>query len=82
MSDEELIISLNGPVFPLLVKPSAGGGGKGMRVVGSAGELPAALAAARREARAAFGDDTLLIERYITRPGTSRSRSSRTPTAP
>ena len=68
MSDEELIISLNGPVFPLLVKPSAGGGGKGMRVVNSAGELPDALAAARREARAAFGDDTLLIERYITRP--------------
>jgi acetyl-CoA/propionyl-CoA carboxylase biotin carboxyl carrier protein len=68
MSDEELIISLNGPVFPLLVKPSAGGGGKGMRVVGSPGELPAALAAARREARAAFGDDTLLIERYITSP--------------
>jgi acetyl-CoA/propionyl-CoA carboxylase biotin carboxyl carrier protein len=68
MSDEELIISLNGPVFPLLVKPSAGGGGKGMRVVGSPEELPAALAAARREARAAFGDDTLLIERYITRP--------------
>jgi len=68
MSDEELIISLNGPVYPLLVKPSAGGGGKGMRVVGSPEELPAALAAARREARAAFGDDTLLIERYITRP--------------
>jgi acetyl-CoA/propionyl-CoA carboxylase biotin carboxyl carrier protein len=68
MSDEELIISLNGPVFPLLVKPSAGGGGKGMRVVGSPGELPAALAAARREARAAFGDDTLLIEQYITSP--------------
>jgi acetyl-CoA/propionyl-CoA carboxylase, biotin carboxylase, biotin carboxyl carrier protein len=68
MSDEELIISLNGPVFPLLVKPSAGGGGKGMRVVGAPEELPAALAAARREARAAFGDDTLLIERYITRP--------------
>jgi acetyl-CoA/propionyl-CoA carboxylase, biotin carboxylase, biotin carboxyl carrier protein len=68
MSDEELIISLNEPVFPLLVKPSAGGGGKGMRVVGSPGELPAALAAARREARAAFGDDTLLIERYITSP--------------
>ncbi|MGH3268041.1 MAG: biotin/lipoyl-containing protein, partial [Trebonia sp.] len=68
LSDEELIISLNGTVFPLLVKPSAGGGGKGMRVVGSHGELPAALAAARREARAAFGDDTLLIERYITSP--------------
>jgi acetyl-CoA/propionyl-CoA carboxylase biotin carboxyl carrier protein len=68
MSDDDLIISLNDQTFPLLVKPSAGGGGKGMRVVNSAGELPAALAAARREARAAFGDDTLLIERYITRP--------------
>ena len=68
MSDEELITSLNGLVFPLLVKPSAGGGGKGMRVVGSPDELPAALAAARREARAAFGDDTLLIERYIATP--------------
>jgi len=68
MSDDDLILSLNDPAFPLLVKPSAGGGGKGMRVVGSAGELPAALAAARREARAAFGDDTLLVERYITRP--------------
>jgi acetyl-CoA/propionyl-CoA carboxylase, biotin carboxylase, biotin carboxyl carrier protein len=68
MSDAELISALNGPVFPLLVKPSAGGGGKGMRLVQSPGELPAALAAARREAGAAFGDDTLLIERYITRP--------------
>jgi acetyl-CoA/propionyl-CoA carboxylase biotin carboxyl carrier protein len=68
MSDEELISALNDLVFPLLVKPSAGGGGKGMRVVRSPGDLPAALAAARREARAAFGDDTLLIERYITRP--------------
>ena len=68
MSDAELITSLNGLVFPLLVKPSAGGGGKGMRVVSSPGELPAALASARREARAAFGDDTLLVERYITSP--------------
>ncbi|HTU04059.1 MAG TPA: biotin carboxylase N-terminal domain-containing protein, partial [Trebonia sp.] len=68
MSDEDLILSLNDPVFPLLVKPSAGGGGKGMRVVNSAADLPAALAAARREARAAFGDDTLLVERYVTRP--------------
>ena len=71
MGDEELIkeISIqNVPWVPVLVKPSAGGGGKGMRVVLSPGDLPAALAAARREARAAFGDDTLLIERYITRP--------------
>ena len=68
LSDQDLIDSLNGAGFPLLVKPSAGGGGKGMRVVRFAAELPAALAAARREARAAFGDDTLLVERYIERP--------------
>jgi acetyl-CoA/propionyl-CoA carboxylase biotin carboxyl carrier protein len=51
--------------FPLLVKAAAGGGGKGMRIVREAADLPAALAAARREARSAFGDDTLLIERYV-----------------
>ncbi len=68
MSDEELIATLNERWFPVLVKPSAGGGGKGMRVAASPAELPAALAAARREARAAFGDDTLLIERYVANP--------------
>jgi 3-methylcrotonyl-CoA carboxylase alpha subunit/acetyl-CoA/propionyl-CoA carboxylase biotin carboxyl carrier protein len=51
--------------FPLLVKAAAGGGGKGMRIVRAAPDLPAALAAARREAAAAFGDDTLLAERYV-----------------
>jgi acetyl/propionyl-CoA carboxylase alpha subunit len=51
--------------FPLLVKPSAGGGGKGMRIVRSAGELDAAVAASRREALGSFGDDTLLLERYV-----------------
>jgi len=51
--------------FPLLVKAAAGGGGKGMRIVREAAELPAALAAARREAQSAFGDDTMLIERYV-----------------
>ncbi|MHB8693503.1 MAG: acetyl/propionyl/methylcrotonyl-CoA carboxylase subunit alpha [Solirubrobacteraceae bacterium] len=51
--------------FPLLVKPSAGGGGKGMRIVRSEDELPAAAAASRREAAGAFGDDTLLFERYV-----------------
>ncbi|HEV3055882.1 MAG TPA: biotin carboxylase N-terminal domain-containing protein [Solirubrobacteraceae bacterium] len=51
--------------FPLLVKPSAGGGGKGMRIVRSASELEAAVAASRREAAGAFGDDTLLLERYV-----------------
>jgi acetyl-CoA/propionyl-CoA carboxylase biotin carboxyl carrier protein len=51
--------------FPILVKAAAGGGGKGMRVVREAGELEEAIAAARREARSSFGDDTLLIERYV-----------------
>ena len=51
--------------FPLLVKASAGGGGKGMRIVRAAGELSSAIAAAQGEARAAFGDDRLLLERYF-----------------
>jgi len=54
--------------FPLLVKAAAGGGGRGMRVVRSADELAEALAAARREAAAAFGDDTVFCERYLERP--------------
>lgn len=52
--------------YPVLVKAAAGGGGKGMRVVRSAAEYPEALAAARREAAHAFGDDTMLVERYVT----------------
>lgn len=54
--------------LPLLVKPSAGGGGKGMQIVRRLEELPEALAAARRVAASAFGDDTLLLERLIERP--------------
>jgi acetyl/propionyl-CoA carboxylase alpha subunit len=54
--------------FPLLVKAAAGGGGRGMRVVHAAGELADAVAAARREAKAAFGDDTVFYERYVERP--------------
>src|SRR6478672_9813919 len=54
--------------FPLLVKAAAGGGGRGMRVVRSADELDGALEAARREAGAAFGDDTVFCERYLERP--------------
>ena len=54
--------------FPLLVKATAGGGGRGMRVVRGASELEDALAAARREAAAAFGDDTVFCERYLDRP--------------
>jgi acetyl-CoA/propionyl-CoA carboxylase biotin carboxyl carrier protein len=51
--------------YPVLVKAAAGGGGKGMRVVRTAAELPEARAAAAREAASAFGDDTLLIEKYV-----------------
>lgn len=54
--------------YPVLLKASAGGGGKGMRIVLDAAELEAAAASARREARAAFGDDRLLVERYLERP--------------
>jgi 3-methylcrotonyl-CoA carboxylase alpha subunit len=54
--------------LPLIVKPSAGGGGKGMRVVHTSGELHEALIAARRLAQSAFGDGTLLIERYLPEP--------------
>ena len=54
--------------YPQLLKASAGGGGKGMRLVESATEFAAALASARREASAAFGDDRMLIERYLPRP--------------
>jgi 3-methylcrotonyl-CoA carboxylase alpha subunit len=54
--------------FPVLIKPSAGGGGKGMRVVASAASFVAELEASKREAKAAFGDDRVLIERYLPKP--------------
>lgn len=54
--------------FPILVKASAGGGGKGMRVVASRDELADAVRSAQREAKAAFGDDRMLLERYLDRP--------------
>jgi len=54
--------------FPVLVKASAGGGGRGMRIVRSASELAAALVSAKREAKAAFGDDRMLIEKYVENP--------------
>jgi acetyl-CoA/propionyl-CoA carboxylase, biotin carboxylase, biotin carboxyl carrier protein len=53
--------------FPLMVKAAAGGGGRGMRIVRAIDELEGALAAARREALAGFGDDGLLVERYVER---------------
>ncbi|MBB4286794.1 acetyl/propionyl/methylcrotonyl-CoA carboxylase subunit alpha [Roseospira goensis] len=54
--------------YPVLVKASAGGGGKGMRVVRAPGELDAAVEGARSEAASAFGDDTLLVEKYLDAP--------------
>ena len=54
--------------FPLLVKASAGGGGRGMRVVCDDSELASAIAGAEREALASFGDGRLLLEKYLTRP--------------
>jgi 3-methylcrotonyl-CoA carboxylase alpha subunit len=54
--------------YPVLIKASAGGGGKGMRVVHKAEEFDAALASCQREARNSFGNDAVLVERYVTRP--------------
>jgi len=54
--------------FPALLKPAAGGGGKGMRVIADATQIDEAITSARRESRSAFGDDTLLVERFVTRP--------------
>ena len=54
--------------FPVLIKPSAGGGGKGMRIVTEPAAFAASLAAAKREAMAAFGDDRVLVERYLSKP--------------
>lgn len=54
--------------FPILVKASAGGGGRGMRIVRSAAELAPAIVSAKREAKAAFGDDGMLIEKYVDNP--------------
>lgn len=68
LTDDDLVAAAADVGFPLLIKPSAGGGGKGMHVVEAADALPAALAAARREAAASFGDDTLFLERYVQRP--------------
>jgi 3-methylcrotonyl-CoA carboxylase alpha subunit len=54
--------------FPVLIKASAGGGGKGMRVVEAADKFDSALEGAKREAKASFADDHVLIEKYLTRP--------------
>ncbi len=68
LSDADLIAAADDLGYPVLVKPSAGGGGKGMRRVDLAADLPAALESARRESAAAFGDDTLFLERFVDTP--------------
>ncbi|MCM6775088.1 ATP-grasp domain-containing protein [Nocardia sp. CDC159] len=68
LTDAELIDAATDIGYPVLVKPSAGGGGKGMRLVHEPDRLAEALVGARREAAAAFGDDTLFLERFVTRP--------------
>jgi 3-methylcrotonyl-CoA carboxylase alpha subunit len=68
LTDRELARAAVDIGFPVLLKPSAGGGGKGMRVVGDPSELEEAVATASREAMAAFGDGTLMVERYVAQP--------------
>ncbi|HPQ95392.1 MAG: acetyl/propionyl/methylcrotonyl-CoA carboxylase subunit alpha [Thiothrix sp.] len=67
-TDDELRQHSQAVGYPQLIKAAAGGGGRGMRVVMQAGEFEAALQSARREARAAFGDEQMLIERYLHAP--------------
>jgi 3-methylcrotonyl-CoA carboxylase alpha subunit len=66
--DATLAAAANKIGFPVLVKASAGGGGRGMRIVRSASELAAAVVSAKREAKAAFGDDRVLIEKFVESP--------------
>ncbi|WP_132993449.1 acetyl/propionyl/methylcrotonyl-CoA carboxylase subunit alpha [Gordonia zhaorongruii] len=68
LTDEDLIAAAPDIGFPVLIKPSAGGGGKGMHRVTDPAELPAALVTARREAGAAFGDDSLFLEHFVLTP--------------
>ncbi|MGW5368457.1 acetyl-CoA carboxylase biotin carboxylase subunit [Streptomyces sp. NPDC004009] len=68
LTDAELADAAREIGTPVLLKPSAGGGGKGMRLVRDITGLEEEIAAARREARASFGDDTLLVERWVDRP--------------
>ena len=68
LSNSELAEAALAVGFPLLVKPSAGGGGKGMQLVETADRLDEAIVSARREALSSFGDDTVFIERFVSRP--------------
>ncbi|MEU3900711.1 biotin carboxylase N-terminal domain-containing protein [Streptomyces sp. NPDC045251] len=67
-ADPELAAAARKLGAPVLLKPSAGGGGKGMRLVRDLSKLEEEIASARREARSSFGDDTLLVERWLDRP--------------
>jgi acetyl/propionyl-CoA carboxylase alpha subunit len=67
-SEAAIVEAVRGVGFPVLLKPSEGGGGIGMKAVHDAASLPPAIAQARREAEAAFGDGTLYVERLVTRP--------------
>jgi len=68
MSSSDLLAAASEVGYPVLVKASAGGGGKGMRIVDDPDALADAVAAARREAAGAFGDDTVFLERYLPAP--------------
>ena len=68
LSDDELVAAADDVGYPVLIKPSAGGGGKGMHLVQDPARLRDALVTARREAASAFGDDTLFLERFVLRP--------------
>jgi acetyl-CoA/propionyl-CoA carboxylase biotin carboxyl carrier protein len=68
LDDDQIAQATTELGFPVLIKPSAGGGGKGMRLVRTPAELPDAIAGAKREALSSFGDDTLLVERFIDQP--------------
>ncbi len=68
MTDEDLLAAAPEVGYPLMVKAAAGGGGKGMRVVESPEGLQEAITAARREAMGGFGDDAMMLERFVTRP--------------
>ena len=67
-SQQRLQLAADAMGYPLLIKASAGGGGKGMRVVTSSGEFVVALQGAKRESAAAFGDDRVLLEKYLEHP--------------
>src|SRR5580698_6019266 len=67
-SEEEAIEAAYRIVFPVLIKAAAGGGGQGMKVARTREELPVALSTARSEAKAAFGDDAVYMERYLSTP--------------